>query len=35
MRAFVGTDGSPAAVRAADRLARFPLPAESQLQGSG
>jgi nucleotide-binding universal stress UspA family protein len=31
MRVLVGTDGSPDAVRAADWLARFPLPAESQI----
>ena len=31
MRVLFGTDGSPDAVRAADWLARFPLPAESQF----
>jgi nucleotide-binding universal stress UspA family protein len=31
MRVLVGTDGSPDAVRAADWLACFPLPAESQI----
>ena len=31
MRVLVGTDGSPDAVRAADWLARFPLPAESEI----
>ena len=31
MRVLLGTDGSPDAVRAADWLARFPLPAESQI----
>jgi nucleotide-binding universal stress UspA family protein len=31
MRVLVGTDGSPDAVRAADWLARFPVPAESQI----
>ncbi|MPZ44486.1 MAG: hypothetical protein GEV05_13980 [Betaproteobacteria bacterium] len=31
MRVLVGTGGSPDAVRAADWLAGFPLPAESQI----
>ena len=31
MRVLLGTDGSPDAVRAADWLGRFPLPAESRL----
>jgi nucleotide-binding universal stress UspA family protein len=31
MRVLLGTDGSPDAVRAADWLARFPLPEESQI----
>ena len=31
MRVLLGTDGSPDAVRAAEWLARFPLPAESQI----
>ena len=31
MRVLLGTDGSPDAVRAADWLARFPLPAESEF----
>jgi nucleotide-binding universal stress UspA family protein len=31
MRVLLGTDGSADAVRAADWLARFPLPAESQI----
>jgi hypothetical protein len=31
MRVLLGTDGSPDAVRAADWLARFPLPAGSQI----
>jgi hypothetical protein len=31
MRVLLGTDGSPDAVRAADWLAGFPVPAESQI----
>jgi nucleotide-binding universal stress UspA family protein len=31
MRVLLGTDGSPDAVRAADWLARLPLPAESPI----